>query len=61
MNSINTEIFKTNRLDINALVNYIDASVSEAALATREVAQMFKVTMEVAAEIKTAASIQMSF
>lgn len=61
MNSINTEIFKTNRLDINALVNHIDASVSEAALATREVAQMFKVTMEVAAEIKTAANIQMSF
>lgn len=59
MNSINTEIFKTHKLDINKLVNHMDAK--GVALETREVAQMLKVTMVFAAVLLAAANIQMSF
>lgn len=59
MNNINTEIFKTHKLDINKLVNHMDAK--GVALETREVAQMLKVTMVFAAVLLAAANIQMSF
>jgi len=59
MNNINTEIFKTHKLDINKLVNFMDAK--GVALETREVAQMLKVTMVFAAVLLAAANIQMSF
>lgn len=59
MNSINTVIFTTNKLDINKLVNHMDAS--GVALATREVAQILKVSMGFASELLVAANIQMSF
>jgi len=59
MNSINTEIFKTNKLEINTLVNYMDASGEE--LSTRQAAQMLKVSMAFATVLLVAATIQMSF